>query len=163
MKKYHIGFLAPTVYRYYQGKGFGGAELQVVQFARMFAEAGYPVTVITNDYGQADEEVHNGVRIVKIPLYFLGGSNLFFPFDIIRFLWRIRKLKLDYCFVKNPNSILFLPGVSKFFCSGLKSVKIFASNGDCKIPSGFSGLLYRLGIKVADGFIFQTEAQQQES
>ena len=163
MKKCHIGFLAQTVYRYYQGNGFGGAELKIVQFARMFAEAGYPVTIITNDYGQKDEEFQNGIRIVKIPLRFLGGNNLFFFWDCLVFLWKFRQLKLDYCLMKNPNSVLFLPGLAKIFCPRLKSFKIFASNGDCKIPSGFSGLLYRLGIKLSDGFIFQTETQKQES
>ncbi len=157
----HIAFVAPTVYRYFQGNGFGGAELQVVQLARMFVRAGYRVSVLTNDYGQPVREVYDGVEVLKAPLRFLGGSNWHFFGDSVHFIRQLVKLEPDFCFFKNPDIVLFLLALAEKINSRIKVVKILASDMDCNV-SGWSPvrLAYRFGIKWTKRFVFQTEKQQ---
>jgi len=157
----HISFVAPTVYHYYQRKGFGGAELQVVQLAKMFAAAGYRVTILTNDFGQAEEEVHDGVRVLKVPLRFLGGSNCYFLPDSIRFVWKLVKLAPDYCLLKSPNAALFFMALAAKINQKIKCIRIFASDADCNVKGcSVSQMLYRLGTRWTKFFVFQTFRQQ---
>jgi len=160
-KSLHIAFIAPTAYRYYQGKGFGGAELQVVQLAQMFVRAGYRVSVLTNDYGQPEREVYGGVELLKAPLRFLGGSKIHLLRDSVRFIRQLVKLEPDYCFFKNPDIVLFLLALAEKINSRIKVVKILASDMDCNV-SGWSPvrLAYRFGVKWTKRFVFQTEKQQ---
>ena len=157
----HIGFLAPTVYNYFIGKGFGGAELQVVQLSKMFIRAGYKVTVLTNDFGQADKEIYDDIHVVKAPLRFLGGSNLYFLPDTLRFISKVRKLKLDWCFFLTPNTALFQLGLAKRFSKNMKICKYIASDMDCQNNNDLAYRLYKLGLKMTDTFLFQTKTQQQ--
>ena len=157
----HIGFLAPTVYNYFIGKGFGGAELQVVQLSKMFIRAGYKVTVLTNDFGQADKEIYDDIHVVKAPLRFLGGSNLYFLPDTLRFISKVRKLKLDWCFFLTPNTALFQLGLAKLFSKNMKICKYIASDLDCQNNNDLAYRLYKLGLKMTDTFLFQTKTQQQ--
>ena len=157
----HIGFLAPTAYRYFTGNGFGGAELQVVQLAGMFVKAGYKVTVLTNDFGQADEEIYDNIHVVKAPLRFLGGSNWYFLPDTLRFICKVRKLKLDWCFFLTPNTALFQLGLAKLFSRKMKICKYIASDLDCQNNRDLPYRLYKMGLKMTDRFMFQTTTQQQ--
>lgn len=158
--KQHIGFLAPTVYRYFCGQGFGGAELQVVQLSRLLVSAGYKVTILTNDYGQPDEEVFENIHVVKAPLRFLGGSNWYFLPDTLRFIFQVRKLDLDWCFLRTPNTALFQLGLAKLFSRKMKIGKFIASDLDCQREKNLPYLLYRLGLKMTDKILFQTVTQQ---
>jgi len=160
--KKHIAFVAPTAYRYYQGSGFGGAELQIVRLAGMFADAGYQVTVLTNDYGQKKKEIHDGVTVLKAPLRFLGESNFYFLIDSIRFIYLLVRLEPDFCFMKNPNTILFLLAVASKINRKIQCVKLFASDADWNVRGkGIAAIMYRLGVKWTERFIFQTQRQQQ--
>ena len=156
----HIGFLAPTAYNYFQGKGFGGAELQVMQLARLLVKSGYQVTVRTNDYGQKDEEIFEDIHIVKAPLRFLGGSNWYFLPDTVRFIKTVKKLNFDWCFFLTPNTALFQLGLANLFCKNMKICKYIASDADCLAKKNLPYLLYRLGLKFTDSFFFQTNIQQ---
>ncbi|MDD4817947.1 MAG: glycosyltransferase family 4 protein [Victivallaceae bacterium] len=156
MKKRRIVFAAPTLYPYFQGKGFGGAELQIWLLAKMFARAGHEVFVAVNDYGQPETERRDNVTIIKIPLRFLGGSNLYFLPDTINFVRRVRRLSADFLLMKTPNAMLFQLGL----VPGAKKVKLFASDEDALPARGLPGLLYSLGVRMADGFVFQTAVQQ---
>lgn len=159
----NIGFLAPTVCRYFQGRGFGGAELQVIQLARTFVQAGHRVSILTYDPEMQDQEEHNGILLIKTPLRFLGGSNWYFLPDTLRFIRNFGKYDFDYCFLKNPNTALFQLAAAGCFCKKVKVYKIFASNGDSFPKYGITDLLYRIGLRLADGVIFQTAAQQKEA
>lgn len=159
-EKKHIGFLAPTVYRYVQKQGFGGSELQVIQQAEMLQQAGYKVTIMTNDYGQDDEEIFKSIRIVKTPLRFFGGSNFYFLIDTLRFINTVKKLKLDWCILKNPQAALFQMALARFFCRDMKICKYIASDLDCQRGKNLPYLLYRFGLNRSDKIIFQTRTQQ---
>lgn len=160
INKKHIGFLAPTAYSYFHGKGFGGAELQVRQLSRMFYEAGYKVTVLTNDPNQPRREFINGIHLEYAPLRFLGGSNWYFLPDTLKIIRQFKKLQLDWCFFKNPNTALFQLGLARKFNRNMQIVKIFASDGDCRAGKSPAEMLYRYGCKWCDKFVFQTRHQQ---
>ena len=162
-REYHIGFLAPTAYRYFQGKGFGGAELQVINLSKMFHEAGYRVSILTNYSGQPSRKYYDGIQIVKAPLRFLGRSNFFFLPDTIRFIHIVRSLRLDFCFIKTPNTALFQLGIAKLLSKNLNIGKIFASDGDSVIDCSIADQLYRFGLKSADIIVFQTVKQQRDA
>ena len=156
----HIGFLAPTVYRYIQGQGYGGAELQVIQLSRILTQAGYKVTIMTNDFGQPDEELFENIHIVKAPLRFLGGSNLYFLPDTLRFIKQVKKLQLDWCFLLTPCTALFQLGLAKLFCRNMKICKYIASDLDCQRSANLPYYLYKLGLKMSDCVLFQTATQK---
>ena len=156
MKKRRIVFAAPTLYPYFQGRGFGGAELQIWLLAKMFARAGHQVFIAVNDFGQPEDEVRDGVAVVKIPLRFLGGGNRYFLPDTINFVRKVRRLAPDFILMKTPNTMLFQLGL----VPGAKAVKLFASDEDALPAGGLPGLLYSLGVRMADGFVFQTSVQQ---
>jgi D-inositol-3-phosphate glycosyltransferase len=61
----------------------GGVEILFQQHAEALAEAGHEVTVVTMRVpGSSRREVHNGVRIVRVPVPPLGGRYLFSLFAI---------------------------------------------------------------------------------
>lgn len=163
-KNNSICFVAPTVYPYFIGGGLGGAELQIIQLSRLFAKVGYHVVIITNDYGQQEKEVRDGIEIFKVPLRFLGGNKLYFLGDVLRFISFLNKLSPDYCFVKTPNVVLFFVALTAKFNHRIKPVKLFALDYDC-IVKGFNipMILYRYAIKWTNLFIFQTKKQQEET
>lgn len=61
----------------------GGSAYVSDTLARHYAQAGHDVLVITAAYGNApDEEVRDGVRVVRLPSWTLPETNISFNFDI---------------------------------------------------------------------------------
>lgn len=157
---YHICFVAPTIYPYYRGCGCGGAELQIKMLADVLADRGHQVTVLTYSNDQIVEEFFGKVRVLKCPLRFLGGSNLFFLVDTYNFIRKIRKLNPDFLLMKTPNIIIFLLVLAAKYAGNTRVVKIFASDNDCCQKNNISGIFYRIGMYFADGLVFQTNFQK---
>ena len=65
-----VCFVAPRMYPVLARRGdiavVGGAEVQQAFLARQLVQRGYPVSVASEDYGQPDAEVVDGIRIVKM-------------------------------------------------------------------------------------------------
>lgn len=157
---FHICFVAPTIYPYYQGAGCGGAELQIKMLADALAEQGYLVTVLTDSTNQPPEEYFGKVKVIKCPLRFLGGHKLYFFSDTFSFVRQIRSLKPDFLLLKTPNALLFQLVLAAKCVRNIKTIKIFASDGDCHPPHTLAGALYRIGLYFADGLVFQTNFQK---
>ncbi|MES2159779.1 MAG: glycosyltransferase [Pseudomonadota bacterium] len=69
--KPHLCFVSPYIYpSLVAGSGAahaGGAELQQALIARLLARDGYPVSVLTRDFGQAQRVDLDGIAIHKLP------------------------------------------------------------------------------------------------
>lgn len=77
MSKPHVVFLSPGLYPVFAQVaefkgGAGGAEVQQAEIIRMLTGIGYPVGIITADFGQQPREKHFGVIVDKFPR---GGNR----------------------------------------------------------------------------------------
>ena len=127
----------------------------------MFYSAGYKVTVLTNERNQPRKEFVDGVHLEYAPLRFLGGSNLYFFIDTLRFVRQVKSLQLDWCFFKNPNVALYQLSLARKRSKNMRTVKIFASDDDARPGNSLQSKLYKRGIKATDKFVFQTRVQQE--
>lgn len=145
----------------------GGESVQISFLAKAFKELGYKVSVICGDYGQADEEIIDGIRIVKA---FNAGPAL----PVIRFLYR-----RIYCFMKALKKVNadiyyqscsgFVTGLVALHCRLFARNKIFifriASDADC-IPERhistktWHRYLYNYGLRNAGIIAAQGIMQQ---
>ncbi|MYM26305.1 glycosyltransferase, partial [Duganella sp. FT135W] len=70
MNQPHICFVAPILYPVLVNDPatlvVGGAEVQQCFLARALCAAGYRVSVVTGDFGQPDEVMVDGIRVIKI-------------------------------------------------------------------------------------------------
>jgi glycosyltransferase involved in cell wall biosynthesis len=66
----------------------GGAEVQQVTLARLFARAGYPVTVICMDHGQPDDIRIDDIRVLKTHKPHGGMPGLRFVHPRLTSMWR---------------------------------------------------------------------------
>src|ERR1700741_3958402 len=71
MSKPRVVFVSPTLYPVFSGRAdsseVGGAEVQQTEIIALLTGMGYPVGLITGDYGQPVREERNGVVVDKLP------------------------------------------------------------------------------------------------
>ena len=160
-----ICFISPFCHGYFTGCGFGGAELQVVELASMFARHGHDVTIITAPFSAADAEgrIPDGVKIKKTPFRFYGGSNFFFLPDSLRLIFMLWKENADFYFLKIPDDLLFQIGLMRFLRPHAKVFKLFASMVETEKRPGLVNKLHAMGVRLAHGFVFQTRQQEREA
>jgi len=159
-----ICFVAPYAYPVLANKDFmscGGAEIQQILLAKALLKEGYHITFVVDDFGQNAREVHSGIKVIRGPFRYLGGSNWFFPIDTIKLIRILKDINADIYILKTPRSLLFAMALHrKLF--GAKLIKLIAHDRDCrKSSSGLASHLYPLGTKYLDYTVFQTEYQQQ--
>jgi len=148
-------------------RGFvGGVEWQTSLTARWLAQRGYSASMLTWDEGQADGEVIDGVRLLKICRARGGLPGL-------RFLhpkWTglngaLRRANAD---VYYQNCGECVTGQVAMWCRRHHRAFVFstASDIDCdvqlpELPRLRDRVLYRYGLRHADAVICQTEIQRQ--
>jgi len=143
----------------------GGIETQLALLAKGLQREGCEVSLITYDQGQADEQIFEGVKVLK-SYSPTGGIRRLRVFSRLAKLWRA---------MKRADADIYLQmgagdetGMVAMGCQ-LKSTRRFvfclASDADCQGPIGASRfaaqmLMYRYGINRADLVISQTQTQQ---
>lgn len=144
----------------------GGAELQQWTLARLFAGAGYRVSMVCFDYGQPGSVEVDGVTVHKAyrPGAGLPGLRFFHP--RLTSMWRaLRAADADvYC----ARAASPWAGVVVEFCrrQGRRSIYSGASNMDFvpgeggQIRYARDRWLYRRGLARADAIVAQNEAQR---
>lgn len=175
-EKPSICFVAPAVYPIVAKRtdtGFaGGAEVQQSIIARALRDAGYPIVILTNDFGQPDEVELEGLRFIKI-----RGSGR--PIPVIRYfhprlttLWAAtRRADADIYFQRGAGASIFVTGLFARTHSGKRFIYSVAHDFDVEKPQTreiFKGrggrrdlVLYRLGLKLADAIVVQHAQQAQ--
>ncbi|MFH1079610.1 MAG: glycosyltransferase family 4 protein [Pseudomonadota bacterium] len=143
----------------------GGVERQTSLMARWLAARGYGVSLLTWDEGQADEEIVDGVRVIRMCSRDSGlpGLRFFHP----RWTSLNRALHRADADLYYHNCAEYVTGQIALWCrhGGRKFVYSSASDLDC--APGLPGVkkwrvrvLYRYGLLHADRIVVQTHRQQ---
>jgi glycosyltransferase involved in cell wall biosynthesis len=165
-----ICFVAPFAWPVLAGipelKIVGGAEVQQSILSRALAEAGFEVSMVCNDFGQAD-----GVRVHGVTVYKTHRLDQGIP--VVRFLhprlsttWgALRRANADIYYTR---SCSMLTGVVAAFCRRHGRRSMFASASDVdfvpdKQPLRFrrDRWMYEYGVRHADTIVAQNAFQQE--
>lgn len=145
----------------------GGIETQLVLLAKGLRYEGCDVSFITYDHGQPEQQIFDGIRVLKS--YSLeGGIRRLRWFSRVAKLWRAMKIADADVYVQmgaGDETGMVAAGCRAKFSPKRKFVYCLASDADCQGPLGAGRweaqtLLYRFGIKIADLIISQTKTQQ---
>lgn len=168
--KPHICFVALNCYNLIADRGdiahIGGAEVQQVLMSRWLVEQGYRVSFVTCDHGQEDGIEINGIKIFKA--YKKDAGLPFVRFFFPR--WQklaaaMRRANADVYYQRAADVITGQVGLS-CWARGRKFVYGVANVGECMkalpyVKSQRERQMYRLGLKLADRVVTQTEYQSQ--
>lgn len=166
----HICFVAPHTWPVFSGdpdSGFiGGAEVQQSILARVLARAGYRVSMICLDHGQAQGEVLDGVTVHKTHRPDAGLPVLRFIHPRITGMWRaMQAVNADVYYQRCSG---MLTAVVAAFCRRYGKRSIFAGAADLDFVPGRQPIrylrdrwLYEHGLRRIDRIVVQNATQQQ--
>ena len=164
----HICFVAPYAWPVLSGDAtiqvVGGAEVQQAILARLFAAAGYRVSMITFDYGQASPVSIDGVSVHKAFREDAGIPVLRFLHPRLTTMWRVlAQVNADIYYQR---SSAMWTGVVAEFCRrhGKRSIYVGASDRDFEIgreqiAHARDRWLYRRGLARVDRIVVQNPFQ----
>ena len=147
----------PTTY-------IGGESVQQTLLAKALVERGHDVSMICYDYGQEDDEVIDGVRVIRWirPRGGLPGIRFIHP-RLTTFLAKLKKADAEVYYQSCAN---VLTGFTAFFCrrKGRKFVFRVAHDADCSpdnllLPYWRDRKIYLYGLRRADLVLAQGERQ----
>ena len=169
MTRPHVCFVAPYTYpSLVPGTGAavaGGAEVQQAQLMRLLAADGYRISVLSQDFGQPERCVREGIEICLLPEHagrWIKGLRWLVPrlTDVVSLL---DELKPDCVYVRTATAYL-LPAA--WYARRRRRRLVYASASDLDFRPGRNPLLtrrddalFRLGLKGVDTFILQNQAQ----
>jgi glycosyltransferase involved in cell wall biosynthesis len=167
--KPHICFVAPHAWPVLSGntdiRVVGGAEVQQSILARMLARAGYRVSMICLDFGQASVVEIDGVTVIKAHLPDAGLPVLRFIHPRLTGIWQaMRRVDADIYYQR---STAMLTGVVAFFCRMHGKRSIYAGASDSDFIPGQQIIRYRrdrwlfeCGLRAVDQVVVQNTMQQ---
>lgn len=173
--KPHICFVAPTIWPIFachlphsgvQIKSVGGAEVQQSLLARTFVRAGYPVSIITMNYGQEADIELDGIKIYQIYRPEEGLPVIRFVYPRLTSIWSaLKRVGAD---VYYQRACGMLTGVVGQFCRTYERRFIYAAASDADFENDLPMIeyrrdkwLYRHGLQHVDRVVVQNEKQQQ--
>lgn len=169
-RKPHVCFVAPYAWpvlsRDPNIQVVGGAEVQQCVLARLLADNGYRVSMISFDYGQPSPALVDGVTVYKSFRESAGIPVLRFLHPRLTTMWRVlRQVDAD---VYYQRSSAMWTGVVAEFCRryGKRSIYAGASDRDFEIGQeqivlGRDRWLYRQGIARVDRVVAQNPFQRE--
>jgi glycosyltransferase involved in cell wall biosynthesis len=144
----------------------GGVEYQTSMLARWLAGRGHRVTMITWDEGQRTGTTIDNVKVIKLCREQDGWPGVRFVHP--RWTSLVQALRAANADVYYQNCGEHVTGQVGMWCRahGARFVFSVASNGDCDVELPFltttrERLLYRIGLRLADRVIAQTDHQRQ--
>lgn len=143
----------------------GGAEAQLKTLGTAFHAAGHEVHFIVDEFGQPDRVVESGLVLHKVPLRYMGGSNLHLPADWLRFLRTLYAIDADVHLIKVPRNLL-LPLAAFSRLRGRKVIYVGQRDVDATREGARSAdrlpsyLFYRSGLAMVNAVVAQTLSQQ---
>jgi glycosyltransferase involved in cell wall biosynthesis len=169
MTPLRICFVAPKCYdllaRAARPRYFGGAERQQVLLAQGLAARGHAISFVTLDYGQPDGVVHDGIQVFKSYSPSDGVPGIRFLHPRWSGLARaMRRADADVFYQMGGDSetgqvaaSCQMHGRSFVFCAASDA------DADPSLPllgSRRQRVLYRAGLRRADGIVAQTDTQR---
>lgn len=144
----------------------GGAEVQQTVQIRALQRAGYKISVLTGDYGQADVVDARGIAVHKIPAQGtrgLRGSRFFYP-RMTDMVQSLRKVSPDIVFTQTaseqvPSAAVYARLFGKRFVFAGASDPDFQRGPLPGMPLQHT-LMYRWGLRRADAVVVQNAVQQ---
>jgi glycosyltransferase involved in cell wall biosynthesis len=171
MDKPRIVFVSPNLYPIFTGmptfKGAGGAEVQMTEIIGLLVKLGYPVGMISGDYGQQEVEEVGGVTIHKLPQEGRAGipGLRFLHPRLTDYLPLLRRQQPDVIYTRCAGAVL---APCAFYARRSNCKLVYASANDLEfsrdaIPgvSRRDAALFRWGLKRADKVVVQNLQQQQ--
>ena len=163
-----ICIVAPNLYPVLAGAReiavIGGAEFRQATLARAFAAAGYEVSVVTQDFGQPDDEIIDGVRVLKTHAPRAGIPLLRYLHPRLSSV--MRKLRAANADVYYQSSASHLTAAVAWHCrrAGARSVYGGASDTDFirgqeRMQYARDRWLFRWGLEHVDAIVAQTARQ----
>jgi glycosyltransferase involved in cell wall biosynthesis len=170
VRRPHVCFLAPTTWPTFAGEKdipvIGGAELQQTIIAKALAQRGYPVSMISIDYGQQDGAIVDGVRIYNMHKPFEGIPVLRFFHPRLTSLWSaLKRVNADVYYQRTAAAYT---GFLAAFCKvhGKRAIYGGASDVDFipkrqDIHFARDVMLFEYGLRRVDRVIVQNPNQLQ--
>jgi glycosyltransferase involved in cell wall biosynthesis len=167
----HICFVAPNIWPVFSrdpaSEFIGGAEVQQSTLARALACAGYRVSIICLDFGQAQDVMLDGITVHKAYRPDAGLPVLRFVHPRITEMWRaLRAVDADIYYQRCS---AVLTAVVAAFCRRHGRHSIFASAANLDFVPGRQPIryfrdrwLFEQGLKHVDRIVVQNLAQQQD-
>ncbi len=144
---------------------FGGAQVQQVLIAKELLKRGCNTTFITASVYQQDDEIIDGIKVLKA--FNPNDGIRFIRFIFPRLLGIWKALKSADAQIYYQRSAGFLTGVVGVFCKLMRRRFVFATSSDFNINGGFSStgkkkdtVSYHLGLKLADRIVVQSRYQK---
>lgn len=165
----HVCLVAPNLYPVLaQGAAarfVGGAEVQQAYLARGLAAAGCRVTAITLDHGQAEDEVHDGVRVLACYRASAGLPGVRYLHPRMTGLWgAMRRAGADVYYQRSAS---MATGLMALFGALHGKPTVFAGASDTNFIPGRENIryardraLFRYGLRRVDEVVLQTGRQQ---
>lgn len=167
----HVCFVAPETWPVFSGdertEVVGGAEVQQSILARMLARAGYRVSMICLDYGQAERVKIDGIEVLRTYKPDAGIPVLRFLHPRITAMWRaMRAVDADVYYQRSPAA---LTAVMAAFCRRHGKRSIYGAASDSDFVPGQQLLrfrrdrwLFERALAQVDAIIVQNETQQRD-
>ena len=167
----HICFVAPYTWPVFSGDPdipvVGGAEVQQSILARLFSRAGYKVSMICVDYGQADGQEFDGVTVYKTYRPNSGLPVMRFLYPRLTSTWQaLQRADADIYYQR---SSAMLTGVVAEFCRRHGRRSIFAGASDADFIPGKQPIkyardrwLFERGLARVDRIVVQNANQKQD-
>lgn len=143
----------------------GGVERQTSLMARWLAARGYKISLLTWDEGHADEEIVDGVQVIKMCSRESGlpGLRFFHP----RWTSLNRALQRADADLYYHNCAEYVTGQIALWCRHRRKRFVYSSASDLDCTPGLPDMkkwrvrvLYRYGLMHADRIVVQTRKQK---
>ena len=156
-KKPSICFVAPYLFPVlaadYAAKTVGGAEVQQNFIARGLLARDYSVSVVVNDFGQPDEMLIAGIRVIKIKLSNKGLPFIRFFHPVMTHLWQA--LKIADAEVYYQRGAGWLTGLVGQFCRSYKRRFIYSVAHDLDLDKDKAWALFPYSMAWRAYYLFQ--------
>ena len=137
-------------------KVFGGAEVDVYNISTELAkDNNYEVSCIVYDYGQPNNQIIEGVNLIKSVKY--RSAKIFWPSALYK---AMSKAKADIYFRKMPTLVSYITAI---YCKIKKVTYLYKSasirdiSGAYASTNPFRGLCYKWSLKNANQIILQND------